>query len=53
MSITFIGAGIWMLVAMIVGVIVVTYSSIFVATPILNYTKVTQKTVVKEDKDIN
>tara|TARA_Y100000741_G_scaffold180742_1_gene137406 strand:- start:75 stop:989 length:915 start_codon:yes stop_codon:yes gene_type:complete len=39
--------------AMIVGVIVVTYSSIFVAAPILNYTKVSQKSVVKEDKEIN
>ena len=37
--------------AMIVGVIVGTYSSIFVAAPILNYTKVTQKTVLKEDID--
>ena len=36
--------------AMIIGVIVGTYSSIFVATPILNYTKVNQKTVLK-DKD--
>jgi len=35
--------------AMIVGVIIGTYSSIFVATPILKYTKVTQKTVLKED----
>ena len=35
--------------AMIVGVIVGTYSSIFVATPVLKYTKVTQKTVMKED----
>ncbi len=35
--------------AMIIGVIVGTYSSIFVATPILNYTKVSQKTVLKED----
>ena len=35
--------------AMIVGVIVGTYSSIFVATPILNYTKVNQKTILKED----
>ena len=39
--------------AMIVGVIVGTYSSIFVATPILNYTNVSQKTVLKEDKNIN
>ena len=38
--------------AMIVGVIVGTYSSIFVATPILNYTKVNQKTVLKEDNNI-
>ena len=39
--------------AMIVGVIVGTYSSIFVATPILNYTKVSHKTIVKEDKNTN
>ena len=37
--------------AMIIGVIVGTYSSIFVATPILNYTNVSQKTVLKEDID--
>jgi len=37
--------------AMIIGVIVGTYSSIFVATPVLNYTKVSQKTVLKEDID--
>ena len=35
--------------AMIVGVIIGTYSSIFVATPILNYTDVNQKTVLKEE----
>ena len=35
--------------AMIIGVIIGTYSSIFVATPILNYTNVSQKTVLKED----
>ena len=35
--------------AMIIGVIVGTFSSIFVATPILKYTKVTQKTVMKEE----
>ena len=35
--------------AMIVGVIIGTYSSIFVATPILTYTNVNQKTVLKED----
>ena len=35
--------------AMIVGVIIGTYSSIFVATPMLNYTKVNQKTILKED----
>ena len=34
--------------AMIIGVIVGTYSSIFVATPILNYTKVSQKTILKD-----
>ena len=38
--------------AMIVGVIVGTYSSIFVATPILNYTNVSQKSVLNE-KDKN
>ena len=38
---------------MIVGVIVGTYSSIFVATPILNYTNVNQKTVLKEEKEKN
>mgnify|MGYP001345138599 CR=1 FL=1 len=37
--------------AMIVGVIVGTYSSIFVAAPILNYTNVSQKTILKEDKE--
>ena len=36
--------------AMIVGVIIGTYSSIFIATPILNYTNVNQKTILKEDK---
>ena len=35
--------------AMIIGVIVGTYSSIFVATPILNYTNVNQKTILKKD----
>ena len=35
--------------AMIIGVIVGTYSSIFVATPILNYTNVNQKTILRED----
>ena len=35
--------------AMIIGVIIGTYSSIFVATSILNYTKVTQKTILKEE----
>ncbi len=39
--------------AMILGVIVGTYSSIFIATPVLNYTKVTQKTVLKEDTENN
>ena len=36
--------------AMIVGVVLGTYSSIFVATPVLNYTNVTQKTILKEDE---
>ena len=36
---------------MIIGVIIGTYSSIFVATPILNYTNVNQKTILKEDKE--
>ena len=35
--------------AMIIGVLVGTYSSIFVATPILNYTGVNQKTVLKDN----
>ncbi len=39
--------------AMILGVIVGTYSSIFIATPVLNYTKVSQKTVLKEDGENN
>ena len=39
--------------AMIIGVIVGTYSSIFVATPILNYTNVSQKTILKDDREKN
>ena len=39
--------------AMIIGVLIGTYSSIFVATPILNYTKVNQKSVLKEDIENN
>ena len=39
--------------AMIIGVIIGTYSSIFVATPILGYTKVNQETILKEDSEIN
>tara|TARA_B110001454_G_C12685359_1_gene419929 strand:+ start:599 stop:1507 length:909 start_codon:yes stop_codon:yes gene_type:complete len=39
--------------AMILGVFVGTYSSIFIATPILNYTKVSQKTILKEDVENN
>ena len=39
--------------AMIIGVIVGTYSSIFVATPILNYTNVSQKTVLREEDQKN
>jgi preprotein translocase subunit SecF len=38
--------------AMILGVIIGTYSSIFVASPVLNYFKVNQKTLMKED-DLN
>ena len=36
--------------AMILGVIIGTYSSIFVASPVLNYFRVSQKTLLKEDK---
>ena len=39
--------------AMILGVIIGTYSSIFIATPVLNYTKVSQKTIVKENTENN
>jgi len=39
--------------AMIAGVIIGTYSSIFVAAPILNYTKVNQKTILKENSENN
>ena len=39
--------------AMILGVIIGTYSSIFIATPVLNYTKVSQKTVLKENTENN
>ena len=39
--------------AMIIGVIIGTFSSIFVATPILNYTKVSHKTVLGEDAENN
>ena len=35
--------------AMILGVIIGTYSSIFIATPILNYTSVNQETILKEN----
>jgi preprotein translocase subunit SecF len=35
--------------AMILGVIIGTYSSIFVASPVLNYFKVSQKTLLKDD----
>jgi len=37
--------------AMIIGVIIGTYSSIFVATPILKYTKVSYKSVSKENTE--
>ncbi len=36
--------------AMIIGVIIGTYSSIFVASPILKLTNVSQKTILKEDE---
>jgi preprotein translocase subunit SecF len=36
--------------AMILGVIIGTYSSIFVASPVLNYLRVSQKTLLKEEK---
>ena len=39
--------------AMILGVIIGTYSSIFIATPVLNYTKVSQNTVLKENTENN
>jgi len=39
--------------AMIIGVIIGTYSSIFVATPILNYMNVNSKTILKEDEKID
>ena len=39
--------------AMILGVIIGTYSSIFIATPILNYLKVSHKTVLKENTENN
>lgn len=39
--------------AMILGVIIGTYSSIFIAAPVLNYTKVSQKTVLKENTENN
>ena len=35
--------------AMILGVIIGTYSSIYVASPVLNYFKVTQKTLLRDD----
>lgn len=39
--------------AMILGVIIGTYSSIFIATPVLNYTKVSQKTILKGNTENN
>ena len=35
--------------AMILGVVIGTYSSVFVASPVLNFFKVTQKTLLKDD----
>ena len=37
--------------AMILGVIVGTYSSIFIASPVLSYFKVSQKTLIKEESN--
>ena len=37
--------------AMILGVIIGTYSSVFVACPVLNYFKVSQKTLLKEEEN--
>ena len=37
---------------MILGVLIGTYSSIFVAAPVLKYFKVTYKTMLKEDEEI-
>ena len=37
--------------AMILGVIIGTYSSIYIANPILVMLNVTQKTIIKEDTD--
>jgi len=39
--------------AMILGVIIGSYSSIFIATPVLNYTKVSQKTILKDNTENN
>ena len=39
--------------AMILGVIIGTYSSIFIATTVLNYTKVSQKTILKDNTENN
>ena len=36
--------------AMILGVIFGTYSSIFIANPVLVYLRISQKTILKEDK---
>jgi len=37
--------------AMILGVIIGTYSSVFVASPVLYYFKVSQKTLIKEENN--
>ena len=37
--------------AMILGVIIGTYSSIYIANPILVYLRVNYKTIIKEDKE--
>ena len=37
--------------AMILGVIIGTYSSVFIASPVLNYFKISQKTLLKEEEN--
>jgi preprotein translocase subunit SecF len=39
--------------AMILGVIFGTYSSIYIANPILVFLRVSQRTIIKEEKELN